>query len=79
MRRCRAALLALLRVANSRGAAAHAQVRLEPAAPVGATAPSAAQAGLLFPQLYGPLDLSAVVRTTVITRSEDGTYVATGL
>lgn len=73
------------------------EVRLEPAAPVGAT-PALGAAGkgadadggegeaaadgegggkpLLFPHLYGPIDLAAVARELRVTRGADGEFLA---
>ena len=56
-----------------------AEVRLEPAAPVGEKEPGAAQreeggggAPLLFPHLYGPIPTDAAVREHAVVREGEG-------
>ena len=54
-------------------------VRLEPAAPVGETQPSAevagADGGALFPHLYGPILHESVVAVHPVARGPDGEFL----
>lgn len=48
------------------------EVRREPGRP----APPPGQDAVLFPHVYGPLDLGAIVEVRRAVRSDDGTFVA---
>ena len=53
------------------------QVKWEPAAPVGETGSGGLLDGTqpLFPHLYGPLDLGAVVQELPMRRGTDGSFL----
>eukprot|EP00123_Amoebidium_parasiticum_P008094 comp18570_c0_seq1/m.20069 comp18570_c0_seq1/g.20069 ORF comp18570_c0_seq1/g.20069 comp18570_c0_seq1/m.20069 type:complete len:128 (-) comp18570_c0_seq1:327-710(-) len=50
-----------------------AEVKFEPAAPVGDKATS--HSGILFPHLYGTINYDAVVDELQVERADDGTYL----
>ena len=52
-----------------------AEVKIEPAAPVGSVASPEAAAGLLFPHLYGPLNMDAVTSIDAFDRTPSGKFL----